>query len=201
MTYGCVIASYKYGHLAGHCIETVLEQTKKFDRVWFVDDCGDDCFHLPNLYPELTYVYRPKNLGTVANFQDMLERVDTDMVMFLGADNWIRPDTLELLSQKDTDIVVCDGVIVGTEKDWALDYFRVTNYEGGYYWDRFNQHHGSMLYNVAMAKKVGYWSDNEGNTLEDLNLFEGMKRCGAKVGHIREPLLYYRRHTNNFNKL
>ena len=33
-----VISSYKYGHLAAHCIESVLCQTKKADKILFVDD-------------------------------------------------------------------------------------------------------------------------------------------------------------------
>lgn len=198
MTYGIVIASYKYGHLAGHCIETVLEQN--FDKIWFVDDGVGDCNHLPELYPQVNFTLREKNMGTVANFQDMLEKVDTDMVMFLGADNWLRSDTLEWLKKKQADIVMYDGLIVGTKKEWALKNFKVHEVQGGFYWDRNGQHHGSMLYNVEKAKEVGYWSDNKGNTLEDLNLFEGMRKNGATIQHIPLPLLYYRRHTNNFNK-
>ena len=33
-----VVASYKYGHLAAHCIESLLSQTRLPDRVLFVDD-------------------------------------------------------------------------------------------------------------------------------------------------------------------
>jgi len=50
MTYSVVIASYKYGHLASHCIESVLAQTKPFDKIYFVDDGAGDCGHLRYLY-------------------------------------------------------------------------------------------------------------------------------------------------------
>ena len=33
-----VVASYKYGHLAAHCIESLLSQTRLPDSVLFVDD-------------------------------------------------------------------------------------------------------------------------------------------------------------------
>jgi hypothetical protein len=48
-----VISSYKYGHLAAHCIESVLCQTKKADKILFVDDGVGDCHHLPKLYPSI----------------------------------------------------------------------------------------------------------------------------------------------------
>jgi hypothetical protein len=51
MTYSLVIASYKYGHLAAHAIETALSQSKPFDKIYFVDDGVGDCAHLPKLYP------------------------------------------------------------------------------------------------------------------------------------------------------
>ena len=82
-----VIASYKYGHLAAHCIESLLSQTKTPARILFVDDGANDCNHLPDLYPDIEYIFRPKNLGTVNNFHDILMSVDTEYVLFIGADN------------------------------------------------------------------------------------------------------------------
>jgi len=203
MIYGCVVASYKYGHLAGHAIETVLENG--FDKIWFVDDGVGDCKHLVALYPQVDFTFREKNLGTVANFQDILERVDTDKVMFLGADNWIRPDTLSILKENEpADIIMYDGVLVGTQRAWIKsvypEAFKSRKYQGGYYWDRKGKHHGSMLYNVELAKKVGgYWSNNKGRTIEDQNLFEDMSKAGATIKWVSEPLLYYRRHKHNYN--
>ena len=115
-----VIASYKYGHLAAHAIETVLEQTKPFERILFVDDGVGDCAHLPVHYPEVEFVFREQNLGTVKNFQDMLERVKTKRCMFLGADNWLRADAHETLSRSDADIVTYDIVVCGDRRNEIL---------------------------------------------------------------------------------
>ena len=93
-----VIASYKYGHLAAHCIESLLSQTKAPARILFVDDGAHDCGHLPNLYPDIEYILRPRNLGTVDNFHDVLMKINTEYVLFIGADNWLRSDAIELLS-------------------------------------------------------------------------------------------------------
>jgi hypothetical protein len=59
-----------------------------------------------------------------------------------------------------------------------------------------------MMYRVELAKSVGGYAHNKtsGRTDEDLNLWDKMQKSGAKVHHISESLLYYRRHKENFNK-
>jgi glycosyltransferase involved in cell wall biosynthesis len=199
-----VIASYRYGHLAAHCIESVLCQTKKADRILFVDDGVGDCNHLPKLYPSIEYVMRENNLGTVANFQDMLNRVETDRCLFLGADNWLRADTLELLDKNNTDIVTYDIVITGELSHEFSHYHKneITPYQGDFYWSRKMVHHGSMLYNTNLAKKVGGYSINPGgvNSEEDWVLWNRMISAKASISHVNEGLLYYIRHKENFIK-
>jgi glycosyltransferase involved in cell wall biosynthesis len=204
MTYTCVIASYKYGHLAANCIESVLCQTKKFDKILFVDDGAGDCTHLPTIYPDLHYLLRDQNLGVVANFQDMLTRVETDMVMFVGADNWLRPDTLELISNENTDIVVYDIIVTGELRDEIRRFYpdEVHLFYGDWYWSRRGKHHGSMMFDTKFALNAGGYEHNKtsSRTDEDLNLWNKMKYAGASISHINQGLLYYRRHRENFNK-
>jgi len=196
-----VIASYRYGHLAAQAIESALSQTRPFARILFVDDGVGDCGHLPDLYPQVEFVLRPKNLGIVDNFQDMLERVATDRVMFLGADNWLRDDTVESLEGVDAEIVTYDILITGDRRDWILDHFPkdVYRHEGGWYWNRSGGHHGSMLYDVRLARKVGGYESPPGRTVEDMILYNKMLSAGGRRVHIKKPLLLYRRHKHNFN--
>jgi len=200
-----VIASYRYGHLAAHCIESILSQTKRPDRILFVDDGVGDCEHLKYLYPEVEFVLRPKNIGRVANFQDMLDRVKTGMCLFIGADNWLRSDAIELLSKEKADIVTYDIMVTGEFKGAKYSSVqrntkdKITYRTGDYYWHRVNKHHGSMLYNVNLAKKCRY--DAEGlNKAEDFVLWNKMLAAGAKITHVPEGLLYYRSHRENDNK-
>lgn len=203
-SYGLVISSYKYGHLAAHCIETALCQTRKYDKIWFVDDGIGDCKHLPELYPTLNYTFREHNLGIVANFQDMLNRVDTEYIMFLGADNWLRPDTLELLCSNQEDVITYDIMVTGELRDEIHNFYpsQMSKIQGDWYWNRSGGHHGSMLYKAELARKVGGYAHNRTSerTDEDLNLWEKLKGGGARVAHVKEALLYYRRHKENFNK-
>lgn len=201
-----VIASFNYGHLAAHCIETILSQSKQPDRIIFVDDGAGDCGHLPRLYPEVNFILRNNNLGVVNNFQDILmNHVHTDRVMFVGADNWLRSDALELTSQQNTDLVFYDVVFTGTLKRDRLESHadEVREYQGDLYWDRTNKHHGSMLYNAKLAKQVGGYSKRTQyihQTEEDWALLDKMRHAGATQSHVAQPLLYYRRHRQNYFK-
>jgi glycosyltransferase involved in cell wall biosynthesis len=209
MTYGVVISSFKYGHLAAHAIESVLSQSVQFNKIWFVDDGAGDCQHLISLYAgRVEFILRSENLGTVANFNDMLKRVDTDYLMFLGADNWVRSDALELLANQTEkypiDIVTYDIMVTGELKDEIHRFYHafMNPLDGDWYWNRKGSHHGSMMYSVKLAKSVGGYAHNNTSirTDEDLNIWDKMINAGAKVEHITSALLYYRRHKENFNK-
>ena len=199
-----VIASYRYGHLAAHCIESLLSQTTPPTRILFVDDGAFDCNHLPILYPHIEYILRKKNLGVVDNFQDILSQISTEYVLFIGADNWLRSDAIELLSNASTDILTYDIVVTGELKEEIL--VRVPGetlpYQGDLYWDRQDQHHGSMMYRTDFGQKIGYKKRYEdgAHPQEDWNLWDKMLEQGATVASIKEGLLYYRRHKENFLK-
>ena len=199
-----VIASYKYGHLAAHCIESLLSQTKAPARILFVDDGAHDCSHLPNLYPDIEYILRPQNLGTVDNFHDVLMGVNTEYVLFIGADNWLRSDAIELLSNARADIVTYDIIVTGELKEEIHDRVpgETRSYQGDLYWDREGRHHGSMMYRTSLGQQVGYkrrYADGI-HPQEDWNLWDKMREHGATVASLNEGLLYYRRHRENFLK-
>jgi len=206
-----LISSYKYGHLAAHCIESVLSQTHMPDRILFVDDGVGDCSHLVDLYPEVEFILRDKNLGTVDNFQDMLMRVNTEYVMFLGADNWLRSDALSKLLRAGGDIITYDMMITGELKDelYAQAYKYMKNKDGDYYYSKKNdlwKAHGSMLYKTELAKSVGGYKLNPnqiraGHPEEDFSLYNRMIAIpNTIVNYVPLALLYYRRHKENFLK-
>jgi glycosyltransferase involved in cell wall biosynthesis len=213
MTYTLVISSYGYGHLAAHAIESALSQTRPFDEILFVDDGKGDCSHLVPLYKDrgIEFILREKNLGIIDNFNDMLKRVETEYVMFLGADNWLRSDALHLISGSinynlyfKPDICVYDIIVTGELKQeiHAIYSHFMRPYHGNWYWSRKGGHHGSMVYRVSKAKEVGGYAHNKqsGRTDEDQNLWDKLHKVGCRAIHLEEGLLYYRRHKENFNK-
>ena len=199
-----VIASYRYGHLAAHCIESLLSQTTPPTRILFVDDGAFDCNHLPILYPHIEYILRKKNLGVVDNFQDILSQISTEYVLFIGADNWLRSDAIELLSNASADIVTYDIVVTGELKEEMLVRVpgETLSYQGDLYWDRQEQHHGSMMYRTSFGQKIGYKKRYEdgAHPQEDWNLWDKMIEQDATVTSLKEGLLFYRRHRENFLK-
>ena len=204
-----VISSYRYGHLAAHCIESILSQSTRPEKIFFVDDGWGDCFHLKRLYPDIEFIFRDTNLGTVNNFQEMLNRVTSEYCMFIGADNWLRSDAISLMNTmidlNNPDVVTYDIMLTGELKETRVKYHEneMYSYLGDYYWSRELKHHGSMLYRTSMAKSVGgYTKFNETSreTQEDLSLWNKMISVGAKIEHIKHPLLYYRHHRENYNR-
>jgi glycosyltransferase involved in cell wall biosynthesis len=206
-----VVSSFRYGHLAAHCVESILSQSKQPEKILFVDDAVGDCRHIKDLYPEVQFFENETNKGTVQNFQDMLSRVDTEYCMFIGADNWLRSDALSMFSTvielDRPDIITYDIMITGELKGKRiLDSKHKTetwSFEGDYFWTRENAHHGSMLYRTSLAKSVGGYTKHNRDpayTEEDLSLWNKMIAAGAKISHVKHPLLYYRHHRNNYNK-
>lgn len=217
MSITVIISSYRYGHLAGHCIETILSQTRRPDKILFVDDAAGDCYHLINAYPQIEFVMRRNNLGTVANFNDMLQRVETDRYMFIGADNWLRSDAIERIMNEDADIINYDIIVTGTGLE-TFHKVRVPPHDHkknilvrtsigaplnpDFYWDRKTGHHGSMVYKTKLGKQFGFKerSPNGKYTEEDKVLFDNAQKVNATITHIPEGLLYYRTHDKNFNQ-
>jgi glycosyltransferase involved in cell wall biosynthesis len=184
MSLTVAIISYNYGHLAAHCIETILSQNKQPDRILFVDDGAGDCSHLQKFYPEVEFLFRETNLGVVNNFQDVLmNRIKTEKCMFVGADNWLRSDAIQILIEPKTDINICDVIFTGINKTDRLSWHpnQTREYQGDYYWNRTDSHHGSMLYDVRLAREVGGYAkkdDNLTQTEEDWVLFDRMVNAG-----------------------
>ena len=211
MTFGIVISSYRYGHLAAHAIESIFSQNMKFDKIWFVDDGAGDCKHLLPLYGDrVEFVFREVNIGIVDNFNDMLHRADTDYLMFLGADNWLRSDALfEIKSHIDfcsrqPAVIVYDIMVTGELKNEIFNQYhhQMGLQQGELLWQRKGSHHGSMMYHRQTAIDLGGYAHNRtsSRTDEDLNLWDKFQKGGHFSIHVDLPLLYYRRHKENFNK-
>lgn len=212
------IMSYRYGHLIAQAIESVLSQTQLPSHVVIVDDGIGDVApvaqkyiaHFRQLEIDTVMVDREQNLGIVDNFNDILMNfVHTPQVMFLGADNYLRPDALELLSKVQADIVSYDIALFGTESAKFASAVGATEVKDGYpIWrfskgniDRENYIHGSSLYNADLAKRYTYQASGKWYTAEDWMLFRAMLKGGASHTHVPEPLLFYRRHKLNFHPI
>ena len=201
-----IIASYRYGHLAANCIESVLSQTCKPGKIMFLDDGVGDCEHLKDLYKDhdIEWVLRDENMGAAENFHDALMRVKTPKYMLIGADNWISSNTVEALSSVSADMITYDIIITGELKDkWVgysihkKDLTRLPS--GDYYWKRDHLWHGSIVWDTEKAKSVGGY--HKASHVEDKDLWKKMVSAKSTVAHVPQGLLFYRRHSENFIKI
>src|SRR5215813_5015672 len=198
------IVSYRYGHLIAQAIESVLSQTQLPSHVVIVDDGARDVAPVAQKYLDdfrrrhigVVLIDREKNLGIVENFNDVLmNAVRTPRVMFLGADNYLRPDALERLSALKEDIVSYDIALFGADSAAFAAEMKTTEVRDGYPIWRFvkgditraNYIHGSSLYNATLAKRYGYRASGHWYTEEDWMLFRAMLEGGATHAHVAEP--------------
>jgi len=207
------IISYNYSHLLGQCLDSIFSQTKMPDVIKVIDDFSIDrhiTYELCNKY-NVEGIFRKENLGHVINFNTTLNETKTDKVMMLGADNYLRPDAIELMSNENADIVSSDIILVGPEANKFSNLVKGSRkYNNGYWEIKFNCNkninngnyiHGSSLYNVKLAKKVGgYEMSNRERPESDWMLWKKMINNGAIHLHICKCILYYRKHKFNYIK-
>ena len=206
------IASYKYGHLVAHAVETILAQSFQPSRIVVLDDGIGDCRHIPELYPSVELIERKKNLGTDRNFHSALLTSKTKRTMFLGADNWLREDAVEVLmnSTVNSAIVTYDIAVVGNLAEWWSEKYPMSREAGYYRWNlaqggdssliaQKNFLHGSSMYDTKLAIQAGGYLGGYGQeSPEDWRLWKRMINNGAMWVRVPEALLFYRRHNHNF---
>ena len=121
-TIGVVIPSYNYGQYLGEATESVLRQTVPPDRILIIDDGSTDdtaliATALAKTHSELiTFVQNETNCGIVPTFNKALELIETDYVVFLGADNRFVANYIE----QSADALDSDASIGVAYTDFAL---------------------------------------------------------------------------------
>jgi len=215
-----IVVNHNYGHLILECIESVRRQTINPSEVHVVDDYSTDDSKtiLTNIAVNERLFLNESNLGIVDNFNTSLSRVETEFVMFLGADNYLHPNAIELITNKfrsnpEIDIIYFDMAIVGPlARNLATkinaknvgksmrDNLDVFIWEFPDFDDKAKESlktsniiNGSSAYRVSAAKKVGGYKKTYP---EDHNLWVRMVEAGSQAFHIPIPLLYYRQHSS-----
>lgn len=199
------IVSYHYAHLLAQAIESIICQTLKPDRILVVDDGAHDGAEMVcSKYSGIEPLIREKNLGRIPNFADILNRVNTDKNVMLGADNWFHPQALERMVSEDADIVSTDICLVGEGAEAFGTKVGAVFSDGYWIWKfpstgdiRKMNFIGSSLYETKIAQRFGYSRGPD----EDWELWQDMLlKAAATHRHVPAPLLYYRRHCLNTNQ-
>jgi len=94
-TVSVVITSYNHGRFLAEAIETVRAQTRRATEVIVVDDGSTDNTHaVASRYDDIIYLWQ-ENSGLAAARNAGLRSSTSDCIVFLDADDRLRPNALE----------------------------------------------------------------------------------------------------------
>ncbi|NFO33677.1 glycosyltransferase [Clostridium botulinum] len=140
-----VCVTYNHEKYIRDCLEGIVKQRTNFKfQVFIGEDCStDDTKNIieeyVKKYPQLIIpFYREQNIGSIKNFGDLCERVDTKYITFCdGDDYWIDYDKLQKqfdYLEKNPDINgVCGRLKLEVPENWFLmDYYKKSS-DGNFY--------------------------------------------------------------------
>jgi glycosyltransferase involved in cell wall biosynthesis len=90
-----VITSYNHGQFLAEAIESALSQTRRFHEILVIDDGStDDTAAVAARYPGVQYIWQ-ENRGLAAARNAGLRRAQGRFVVFLDADDYLRPEAVD----------------------------------------------------------------------------------------------------------
>lgn len=191
-------------------ITSVLQQTSNAWKLLIIDDASTD--RTPAVVKRfksqrIKYVRLKKNVGTGRALQAALRLIDTPYFMIVDSDDWIEPQTIEILlreieKQPKTTSLVYGNTIIWNKKDGKLVHTlqKHRSFKNKYDFLKY----GPMVYprffrTSAVRKVKGFESDDphQGRYAEDRYLL--LKLIAVSNFHWVDKNLYHLRRTNNDN--
>ena len=118
-----IVTAYNYGHFLASCLESVRSQTLPPDELIVVDDGSEDATSEILAQEKDVKFIAQSNKGQAAAFNAGYAATTSDIVIFLDADDRLKPDALEILKKIWSDdisvlsfgleMVDRDGLAVG----------------------------------------------------------------------------------------
>ena len=217
-----IIANYNYGAFLPEAVESVLAQTRKPDEFIILDDCSTDGSQtVAQRYAGVaTVILNEENLGIVENFRKGVSLASGDYIVFLGADNRMRPDYIErckaiLDADMDVGVVYTDMLVFGARASALAEQVGANQIGESrverwpiFYWQfpdptpeavaslaTRNFIHGSSMYRRKAYDDAGGYQESE--LPEDHHLFQRMVSLGWKPIRSPHALIQYRQHSYN----
>ncbi|MCC5616942.1 glycosyltransferase family 2 protein [Nostoc sp. CHAB 5836] len=213
----CLINNYNYARFLSDAIDSVLNQTVKFDEIIIVDDAStDNSAEVINNFTQLANVksiFKPKNQGQLSSFNEGFLAASGDIIFFLDADDIYEIQYLETALNfyrkcSECDFLFCaykkfgaeEGIFQSHAVDLDLGYSVIrTLYNGEWI--------GSITSTLSIRREIirkvlpiPYIED--WSVRADDCLVWGASLVGAKKFYISKLLVRYRIHQNNqyYNK-
>ena len=119
MSVTIILPTYNRLNYLKTALSSVLNQSFEKVHVLVGNNASEDGTYefLNNLdTKKLSIINRSSNIGHVANFSDLLSRVETDFVSFIGDDDWLGPNFIENRIAKFSQHPKCSVVYGGYKK-------------------------------------------------------------------------------------
>lgn len=211
-----IIPNYNYGEYLEQCIESVLNQNVMPKEIIVIDDCSTDrseeILKRYDSHKEITIVRNERNLGIVSNFRKAVDLAEGELIVFVGADNWVHEDFIEkyvesVESNPEAAIHYCDLIIFGRRASLLAQAVEAAPIADGKFLWKFpdptsetisklettNFMHGSSLFQRNWYQKVGGYQDTKNP--EDFDLFRRIVFAGGIPVHVPHATLEYRQHS------
>lgn len=215
-----IIPNYNYGRFLREAVDSVLNQIVPPDEVLVIDDASEDDSRsvMQEYAGKVRLEFNDRNLGIVDNFRKAVSLTSGDYIAFVGADNRVRSDFVELCKgaldrDEEAAVAYTDAALfgpraavlaaaVGAERvaesvgeRWPIHLWRFPDPtpEVLAAFPEHNFVHGSSMYRRRDYDAAGGYLRE--NPPEDHHLFYRMHRLGRRFVHVGAPLLEYRQHS------
>src|SRR5262245_40813600 len=199
---GVVIPCFNQAAFLFDCLNSLTAQTETRWQAIVVDDCSreDVIERIAASYhdPRISSIRHRHNQGLAESRNTGLRATAAPYLLPLDADDFLHPRfleaTLALLQQQERDCVWTDFQLVGLADDiwrWPVktaDDMAIAQWIPG---------PGTLMRRTVWERVGGYCASLRWN--EDWDFWIGALADDLKVGHVAEPLYYYRRHQNSMS--
>ena len=210
-TVSILIPIYKVEKWIEKSAKSAFEQTYEDLEYIFVDDCSPDksveilqqvIADYPHHAPKVRIIHHERNRGIAVVRNTLVEACDTEFLFFLDSDDWMEPNTIELLVKKQletsADIVTgrilestCQGEVpyktLGYDKDRESALLGLLN----------NQLvspvlHGRLI-RTSLFKTHDIQFEDSVNLSEDFSVTPRLFYYSSKVSGISDFIVHYNR--------
>ena len=197
-----IVPIYNVEKYLTKCIESLLNQSYENIEILLVDDCATDksgeiAKQFEAKDNRCKYIKREKNGGLSAARNTGIINATGDYLMFVDSDDWVSKDFVKKMLKKakeeDSDIVVCDYMMVTNESEKSANSLEPLKNEStinekiAY----IRNHACTKLFRKKFWDKEDLMFPENIKRGEDMGITIPLLTRAKKISIINEPLYYY----------
>lgn len=207
-----ILTTYNTKKYVGQAIKSVLNQTYKDYKFIILDNCStDNTEGVVSTFKDsrITYIRNEKNIGFVGNINKALSLCDTEYLIIVHDDDVLKPQLFE----KEINILENyeDVSIVGSNRTYINDQGYMLYNLYSFKKDRICKKHEyiksgltlclpTIMYRMSFIKKHNLkYLEYVSRTADTYFQYE-LNMLDTCIYFIGEPLIYYRRHSDQLSK-